>query len=290
MSGFLFLPSPPGFNPKPRLFYTSQVPDDDSAPAAITASEDILSKEPPPADERVHYGPGEFHFADARIPEGRGPFPVVFFIHGGYWRAKYDLTYAGHVCAALKKIGIASWNVEYRRIGNPGGAWPGTFEDIRGAYRSLHESGQKVLPRLDLKRVCVAGHSAGGQLALCLAAFEKSVTRVLSLAGVVDLHRAWELHLSNDAVVEFLGGSPTEVPDHYREASPIDKPIPQATQKLIHGTTDTSVPYEISQHYVERKKKQSEKVELITLPDTGHFEIVDPSSSVWNKVQEAFID
>jgi len=118
----------------------------------------------------------------------------------------------------------------------------------------------------------------------------RSLVTGLGLAGVVDLHRAWELHLSNDAVVEFLGGSPTEVPDHYREASPIDKPIPQATQKLIHGTTDTSVPYEISQHYVERKKKQSEKVELITLPDTGHFEIVDPSSSVWNKVQEAFID
>jgi len=247
-------------------------------------SESILTRKPPDADTRISYGSDPNQFIDVRLPAGKAPHPVVFFIHGGYWRARYDLSYAGHLCAAVTKAGIASWNVEYRRVGNPGGGWPGTFEDVRAAYHSL----QSHSASLDLKRVCVAGHSAGGQLALCLAAFEKSVTRVFSLAGVLDLRRAWELHLSNDAVSEFLGGSPTDVTEHYREASPAERAIPQAVQKLIHGTADDSVPYEISQGYAERKKKAGEKVELITLAGIGHFEIVDPGSAVWSRVEEVF--
>src|SRR5262249_61636074 len=116
--------------------------------------------------------------------------------------------------------------------------------------------------------VGVAVHSAGGHLAVCLAAFEASATRVLSLAGVLDLRRAWELHLSNDAVVEFLGGTPAEVPEHYREASPAERPI-RATQKLIHGTVDDSVPYEISKSYAEHKQATEAEDELITLPNVG---------------------
>jgi acetyl esterase/lipase len=254
-------------------------------------SEDILSTQPPPADFRLAYGTDANQFVDVRIPAGKAPHPVIFFIHGGYWRAKYDLAYAAHLCHALKKAGIATWNVEYRRVGNPGGGWPGTFEDIRNAYRALGETWAKektATPLLDLKRLGVAGHSAGGQLALCLAAHEKSVRSVLSLAGVLDLRRGWELHLSNDAVSAFLGGSPTEVPDHYREASPAELGIPQATQKLIHGAADDSVPYEISKSYAERKRKSGENVELVTL-QTGHFEIVDPRSAVWSKVQDTFL-
>ncbi len=216
-------------------------------------NEDILNEKPPDPDSRIDYGQDPHQFVDVRIPSGKGPHPTVFFIHGGYWRAKYDLTYAGHLCHALKKAGIATWNVEYRRVGNPGGGWPGSFEDVRSAYRVLHEHPKDSPAKLDLNRLCVAGHSAGGQLALCLAAFERSVTRVLSLA------------------------------------SPAEQHIPQATQKLIHGTADDSVPYAISQSYAERKKKSGEQVELITLPKTGHFEIVDPGSAMWAKVQETFL-
>lgn len=252
------------------------------------SSEDILSRKPPEPDLTITYGGDPNQFVHVRLPEGKGPHPVVFFIHGGYWRAKYDLAYAGHLCHALKLAGISSWNVEYRRVGNPGGGWPGTFEDLRSALRTLADAqATKTLPPLELKRLCVAGHSAGGQLALALAAHEPSVTRVLSLAGVLDLRRGYELHLSNDAVAGFLGGSPAQVPDHYREASPAELKI-RAVQKLVHGTEDDSVPYELSQNYSERKKKAGESVELITLPKVGHFEIVDPSSKVWSKVQDLF--
>lgn len=252
-------------------------------------SEDILIQPPPAADSRQSYGDDPSQFVDVRVPAGKGPHPIVFFIHGGFWRAKYNLTHTGHLCHALKSAGIATWNVEYRRVGNPGGGWPGTFEDIRRAFRTLQEHSHCERATFDLNRLCVSGHSAGGQLALCLAAFEKSVKAVFSLAGVLDLRRGRDLHLSNGAVAQFLGGSPSEVPDHYREASPAEQPIPYAVQKLIHGTADDTVPYEISQGYADRKKKLGEKVELITLPNIGHYEIVDPGSAVWNKVQEVFV-
>ena len=252
-------------------------------------NESILSRRPPAADQRFSYGQDANQFIDARLPAGDGPHPIVFFIHGGYWRAKYDLVYAGHLCEALKKAGIATWNVEYRRVGNAGGGWPGTLDDIRSAYRLLLAGHKGTAGKFDLQRLCVAGHSAGGHLALSLAAFEPSVTRVLSLGGVLDLRRAWELHLSNDAVVEFLGGTPVEVPDHYREASPAVRAIPQAVQKIIHGTADDSVPYEISRSYAERKKQSGEHVELISFPQIGHFEIVDPGSNAWKQVEQTFL-
>lgn len=252
------------------------------------SSEDILIKPVPAPDSVFYYGSDPNHFVHVRVPHGKGPHPVVFFIHGGFWWAKYDLAYAGHLCAALKQHGIATWNVEYRRVGVPGGGWPGAFEDVRSAYRGLLNSQpQDTTPLLDLNRICVAGHSAGGQLALCLAAHEPGIRRAISLAGVVDLRRAWALHLSNDAVAEFLGGPPSKVPGSYGAASPAELPI-RATQRLLHGAHDDSVPYELSADYVKRKKESGEDVELITFENTGHFELVDPESAVWSRVLETF--
>ena len=247
-------------------------------------SDSILDRKPPDPDGRLTYGTDPNQFIDVRMPAGKGPHPVVLFIHGGYWRAKYDLAHGGHLCAALTKVGIATWNIEYRRVGNPGGGWPGTFEDVRSAYHLLLSQKGPI----NLGKTCIAGHSAGGQLAVCLAGHEESVTRVFSLAGVLDLRRGWEMHLSNDAVAGFLGGSPAEVPEHYREASPAELPIPQAVQKLIHGTADDSVPYEIGKSYAEAKKKAGENVELTTLQGVDHFQIVDPNSGVWSKVEAIF--
>lgn len=260
------------------LFYT----------AHSVESQNILARKPPAPDRTVAYGPDPNQFVHVRTPEGKGPHPVVFFIHGGFWRAKYDLAHAGHLCHALRHTGIATWNVEYRRVGNAGGGWPGAFEDMGEAYRALLNS--KALggaPHLDFDRLCIAGHSAGGQLALCLAAHERSIKRVISLAGAVDLRRAWELHLSNDAVSDFLGGSPPQVPDRYRQASPAELRI-AATQKVLHGTADDSVPYALSAEYVKQKKRSGEDVELITVENTGHFELVDPESAVWSSVLSCF--
>jgi len=213
------------------------------------------------------------------------PRPLAINIHGGYWRAKYDLLHAGHLCAALTAQGIATANVEYRRVGNEGGGWPGTFEDIRSAYRFLVQVADAH--RLDTNRILVIGHSAGGQLALCLAAHEPRITRSVSLAGVVDLQRAYGLHLSHDAVVEFLGGTPNEVPDHYIEADPMQLAIPQARRWLIHGTADDTVPLAFSRDYV--RKHKSEDVHLLEIPAADHLDVIDPLSLAWKQVNETVL-
>jgi len=254
------------------------------------SSDDILTLPSPAADARVAYGSDPNQFGEIRLPkdQGQGPFPVVVNLHGGYWRAQYDLSHAGHLCAALSQKGFVTWNVEYRRVGNPGGGWPGSFEDIRNAYRFVPQLGKRY--NLDSAKILVIGHSAGGQLALCLAAHEPSLTRVLSLAGIVDLTQAWELHLSNDAVVAFLGGKPSEVPEHYREADPMTSTIPRTTVEwLIHGAGDTIVPSNFSRTYAERKKPRGEDVHYLEIATAGHFDLIDPRSKAWPKVESTVL-
>jgi acetyl esterase/lipase len=221
-----------------------------------------------------------------------GPSPLVINIHGGYWRAKYDLAHAGHLCAALTSKGLATANLEYRRVGNDGGAWPGTFADIRSAYSFLVQNAKQH--NLETHKVVVMGHSAGGQLALCLAAHEPTLTRVVSLAGVVDLQRAYQLHLSNDAVVEFLRGTPSEVPDHYREADPMQLSIPQAKQWLVHGSADDVVPPAFSRNYVTAKQRKKtgqakEDANLLEISGAGHFDVIDPRTAAWKQIEETIL-
>jgi acetyl esterase/lipase len=246
------------------------------------SSEDVLTKPQPPPDERVAYGADPNQFLEVRLPRSKPPHSVLLNIHGGFWRSKYDLTHAGHACEALRAEGVATFNLEYRRVGNAGGGWPGTFDDIRAAYRFLQQSRSRF--QLDLNRLAVMGHSAGGQLALCLAAHEPSLRRVISLAGVVDLRKAFALHLSNDAVAEFLGGKPESVPDHYREADPMEFSIPQARQWLVHGSEDDIVPPEFSRDYVTHKKKAGEPAQLLEIAHAGHIDLIDPAAEAFKQI------
>lgn len=255
------------------------------------SSEDILGKPQPTPDERVAYGSDPNQFIEVRLGRGASaPYPAVLNIHGGYWRAKYDLAHAGHLCEAVRGLGIAVFNIEYRRVGDKGGGWPGTFEDIRSAYRFVRQASTRF--HVDVRRLAVMGHSAGGQLALCLAAHEPSLDQVVSLAGVVDLKRGHELHLSHDAVSEFLGGSPEQVPEHYREADPMELHIPEARQWLIHGLEDDTVPPNFSRDYVQFKTgsksgaAKREVAELLEIPHAGHFDLIDPGSQAFQKVAE----
>ncbi len=252
----------------------------------MISSEDILDSTPPKADVRVTYGSDANQFIDLRMPKGKGPHPLAICIHGGYWRKEYDLEYLGSVCVALTAKGLATANLEYRRVGNPGGGWPGTFADIRSAYQFLTQNAARY--GFDKGRVVAVGHSAGGQLALCLAAREAGVKGVVSLAGVVDLQRAYELHLSNDAVVEFMGGTPTEVADHYREADPMKLKI-QARQFLVHGAVDDIVPPAFSSDYVKAKASAKEDARLVMIAGAGHFEVVDPQSGAWPQVLKSVL-
>jgi len=253
----------------------------------VTSSDDILDLAPPKADVRVAYGSDANQFVDLRLPKGIGAHALAIVIHGGFWRAKYDLGYAGHLCTALTAKGIATANLEYRRVGNTGGGWPGTFADVRAGYQFLLQNAQKY--GFDARRVLVIGHSAGGQLGLCLAAHESGLKAVVSLAGVVDLQRAYALHLSNDAVVEFLGGTPAEVGDHYREADPMKVAV-AARQWLVHGAEDDVVPPVFSRDYVGAKQKMKEDARLVEIAGAGHFEVVDPRSGAWKDVERVVME
>jgi acetyl esterase/lipase len=259
------------------------------------SAEDILSKPQPAPDARVAYGTDANQFLEVRLPRSKPPHPVLMNIHGGYWRAQYDLTHAGHLCEALRAAGVATFNIEYRRLGNIGGGWPGTFEDIRSAYRFLEQEHSRF--HIDLDKFIIMGHSAGGQLALCLAAHESSAgrsirssaTRVISLAGVVDLKKAYALHLSDDAVKEFLGGKPDAVPDHYSEADPMELKIPAARQWLIYGTNDDIVPPEMSRDYVTQKKQAGEVVDPVEIRHAGHFDLIDPAADAFRQVRSTVL-
>jgi acetyl esterase/lipase len=222
-------------------------------------SEDILTDPPPPpADARLAYGPEPLQFGDLRLPEGELP-PLAVVIHGGYWKAIYNLIPAGHLCRSLTEQGIATWNVEYRRVGDPGGGWPATGDDIARAVEFVAE-----LPA-DHTRVVLVGHSAGGQLALWAA--KRAHLPVVALAPVSDVRESAARNGAGGAAARFMPAK------HFAEASPLEL-LPLGVQQiLIHGTDDNSVPYAMSERYVAAAGGEAE---LVTLEGAGHFEPIDP--------------
>jgi dipeptidyl aminopeptidase/acylaminoacyl peptidase len=150
------------------------------------------------------------------------------------------------------------------------------MDDVLHAVRYLSKLARKY--NLDLTHTVAAGHSAGGQLALWLAAQNAlPLLGVTSLAGVCDLRRAWELTLSDSVVVQLLGGTPLQVPKRYAMASPIELLPIKASQRLLHGTADAHVPLEMS----ERFARASKNATLTKLPGASHFDLIDPRSNQW---------
>lgn len=245
---------------------------------------EILDRPPPPADRRIPYGSGPQQFGDLRLPAGPGPHPVAIVLHGGFWRAQYDLLHIGHLCAALTVRGIATWSLEYRRVGQPGGGWPGTFEDVKSGAAMLSQ-----LPELDPQRAISIGHSAGGHLALYLAA-ERVVRGAVSLAGVADLHGGAQRNLGNGAVQDFMGGSPDELAEEYAIASPKARLPLGRPQVLIHGELDDIVPIELVREYADAAAAAGDPVTLHALPGTGHFAVIDPTSRAWVTVEAAVVE
>jgi acetyl esterase/lipase len=236
--------------------------------------------------EHHHYGDKHSQFGELFLPDADGPFPVAVVIHGGFWKAQYGRKLMHALCRDLAERGWAAWNLEYRRLGaQSGGGWPTTFEDMSAGIDHLHE----LLAPLDLSRVVTIGHSAGGHLA-ALAATRPwprvKVTGVVSQAGVLDLHRAWEWRLSNGVVRRLLDGTPEQVPERYGAASPAAR-LPLGVPALLtHGGKDDNVPLAMSEEFERAATAAGDECELVVLPDDDHFCHLDPAHAAWQAVVE----
>jgi acetyl esterase/lipase len=261
--------------------------------------QDVASMPVPPADHRIRYGSDPLQFGDLRLPPGPGPHPVVVMIHGGCWLSDYDLEHVGNLSAALARAGFATWTLEYRRVGNDGGGWPGTFQDVALGTDYVRTLAQKY--PLDSKRVVLMGHSAGGQLALWLAARKRlpegsplrsaeplEVRGVVSLAGIADL-RAYAAGKGgcNSAAPQLMGGGPEQVPERYAQVSPIELLPLGVPVRLVHGSLDAIVPLEQSRAYEARAKAAGDDAQLWTQEGVGHFDLVSPRAPSWPEVERA---
>ena len=270
---------------------------------------DVLSRKPPVADHRVPYGTDKLQFGDLWLPRGGGAqrAPVVVFVHGGWWKSAYDLAYGGFLCDALRRRGVAVWSVEYRRVGDAGGGWPGTFQDVAAGYDFLTELAARY--PLDLRRVVAVGHSAGGHLAFWLAgrhhvlagspvegpAPKVPLKGLLGLAGAVDLQLVIDLAgdgtFAHDRreVFQLMGGRAEEVPERYLAGDPGHLLPLSVPQHLLQGTADDQIPPELPGRWAERARRAGDRVAVTMIPGADHFAVVDPESRAWPVVEAAVL-
>ncbi|MDX1481924.1 MAG: alpha/beta hydrolase, partial [Woeseiaceae bacterium] len=258
----------------------------DPVPADIMTAEALAEFPNPEADAVLRYGDDGLQFGELYLPDTDEACALIVFIHGGCWMAEYDLAHCRKLARGFSRAGLACWLLEYRRVGNPGGGWPGTFEDIEAAFSHLPDLCNAAA--VDPERVIAAGHSAGAHLALWIAQrFEERrrpgmsrLRGVLALAPAPDLEFLYEQGVCDGAVGKLMGGSPEEFPERYAAGS-VARRIPMTTPQIavIGRYDETWRP--VGVRYAKLAAAQGAPIEVIDAPESGHFEMIDPESTTW---------
>ena len=256
---------------------------------------------PPPATAVVPYGADPIQYGKLRVPDGPGPFPVVVGVHGGCWLQSLGQGTLEPAMGALDSEGVATWTIRYRRLGHPGGGWPGTFLDVGAATDHL-----RVLARdypLDLDRVVAVRHSSGAHLAGWLARRpalpEDSPIRgpdplpvraAVAIDGPLDLAALGASGADAEVcgtpvIAELLGGSPDQVPDRYRQASPAE--MPPTGARLYVAPAVMMLTFEPPDGVSDLTEAMTPPPMLTPVPDSDHFQLIDPGQPAWAVVLDA---
>jgi acetyl esterase/lipase len=250
----------------------------------------------------VHrYGSDPAQFGELTVPDGPARGTVVI-IHGGFWRARFDLSLGRPLAADLAARGYVAWNLEYRRVG-AGGGWPTTFEDVAAGLDLLATLPGRDTEPVDTGRVVAVGHSAGGHLAAWAAGRARlpagapgapgapgpelvAVTAVVAQAGVLTLADCARDGAGGTAAPDLMGGGPDDRPDAYRLADPVAAVPAPAPVLCLHSRADANVPFSYSERYVAAATAAGGQARLVEL-DGDHFTLIDPAAPDWAKVVAA---
>ena len=255
----------------------------------------------PAPTQRIAYGPGPLQFGNLRLPKGRGPHPVVLFVHGGCYLSRYTIAHAAALEQAFADSGYAVWSIEYRRVGDDGGGWPGTFQDVAAGADHLRALAPTY--SLDSSRVVAAGHSAGANFVLWLATRDRlrrdspvyaekpiKIGAVLALAPATDLEGLHTQGVCGNVIDKLMGGAPQSVDDRYRDVSPTRLIPVGVPQVVIIGGQDRGWGPSGRVYQRAVAAANDSLVRFVDAPAAGHFDIVAPTTSTWPLVMNALRD
>ena len=259
----------------------------------------LALKGPAPA-ATIPYGPAPSQYAELFLPAGPGPHPVVVLVHGGCWTVKFGgIEQMKNLAGALAAQGIAVWNVEYRRVDEEGGGYPGMYLDMHAALELLRAQAQRY--RLDTARIVAVGHSAGGQLVQWIAGRARlpqtsplhlanplPVRSVVSLGGLANLRREQVLiRNSCGREVAQLAGAPSAArPDVFSDTNAADLVDASVRTYLVTGELDTISPPRVAHDFAAHARKAGAVAEVVILPGASHYDEVAATSHAWPRVLE----
>ena len=266
--------------------------------AAPMSLDDYLALHGPAPTVQLVYGAAPSQYAQLFRPEGSGPFPVVVLVHGGCWTVAFGgIRQMRNVAGALVAQGIAVWNVEYRRVDEPGGGYPGTYEDMHAALDSLQRHAPQY--QIDTRRILAMGHSAGGQLVQWIAGREQlpkssplyrdkylPVKNILSLGGLADLRHEKDLIKSSCErdIAQLAGSASTDRPDIYSDTNAADLMPNGSRTVLATGELDTISPPRVAHDYAARAIKAGDHAEVLILPGASHYDEIAATSNAWKLI------